>query len=158
MAFRYRFQRLLRLKEQFRKQAQAELAEALSRLRRIENRLLTTRESLKKARETFLRKQVEGIRAGEYLTVQDHIRGLEQQLLVLESEWQQARSLVEERRRILLEKEKEVKQLERLYEIEHERFRRRQKKIEQKRLDEAALPTGSLPRGHEKFTTESAPE
>ena len=126
----------------------------MTRLRRIENRLLMTRESLEKTREAFLRKQAEGIRAGEYLTVRDHIQGLEQQLLTLENERQHARSLVEEKRRVLLEKEKEVKQLERLYEIEHDRFRRREKKIEQKRLDEAAVSPGNLPKEHEKFTAE----
>ncbi|MBC7357716.1 flagellar export protein FliJ [Desulfacinum infernum DSM 9756] len=152
MAFQFRFRKLLEHREHLVRQSQIELANALAEVREIGRRIAAVERQLQDTRERLSKKQREGISVAEFLSFQDHLSGLEQQLLKLNEQWEAAQHKAAARQEALVDREREAKKLERLEEIDHERFRIEEKKREQRHLDESAQTTllrGPLPLGNE---------
>jgi flagellar protein FliJ len=139
MAYRFRFQALLKYREHLLTQAQTELATAMRRYETA--RTLVERTTAERGRNLILfqEKQQSGIKAGEYHLFQNYFVSLEQQLLNLESELQELTKDVEDAKKFLMQRERELKMLEITDEKERAAFRKAQAKREQIRLDERSL-------------------
>jgi flagellar protein FliJ len=139
MAYRFRFQALLKYREHLLTQAQTELATAMRRYETA--RILVQRTTAERDRNSILfqEKQRSGIKAGEYHLFQNYFVSLEQQLLQLESELQELAKDVEAAKTFLMQRERELKMLEITDEKDRAAFRKAQAKREQIRLDERSL-------------------
>jgi flagellar protein FliJ len=139
MAYRFRFQALLKYREHLLTQAQTELATAMRRHETA--RTLVERTTAEQDRNLILfqEKQRSGIKVAEYHVFQNYFVSLEQQLLQLESELQELAKDVEEAKRFLMQRERELKMLEITDEKDRAAFRKGQAKREQIRLDERSL-------------------
>lgn len=153
MAFVFRFAKLLAHRRHQRREAQVALARAVEQAVQAERLLAETQETLESYRVRWQERARDGLPLGEHLAFQRHVAVLEQQLLRLRAARDTARRHVRERQKQLLERDQEVKKLERLEEVDYEKFRWHQKKREQKKLDELAVRSfdgdvsagGSLP-------------
>ncbi|SMC19239.1 flagellar export protein FliJ [Desulfacinum hydrothermale DSM 13146] len=138
MAFQFRFQKLLEHRKHLVRQAQIELAQALAQVQDLQDRITAVEQRIRDLRTHLAARQRHGVSVAEFLSMQEHLGGLEQQLLNLKGQLKGAERQAAVRREALVEKEREAKKLERLEEIDHERFRNDTKKKEQKFLDESA--------------------
>ncbi len=139
MAFVFRFAKLLAHRRHQLRQAQVALARAIEQAAQTEKLFLETEKTLENYRIRWQERSREGLSLGEHRAFEHYIAFLEQQLLRLKAARETARRHVQEKQRLLLETDREVKKLERLEEVDHEKFRRHQKKREQKRLDELVV-------------------
>lgn len=152
MAFVFRFAKLLAHRRHQLRQAQVALARAIEQAAQTERLLQETEKTLENYRIRWQERSREGLPLGEHLAFERYLAVLEQQLHKLKAARETARRHVREKQRLLLERDREVKKLERLEEIDYETFRWHQKKRDQKRLDELVMrsdgdaPTrGTLP-------------
>jgi len=139
MAFTFRFAKLLAHRRHQLREAQVALARAVEQAAQAERRLAETQEILDRSRLRWQERAREGLSLGEHLAFERYLAVLEQQLLRLKAMRDTARRHVQEKQKLLVEKDREVKKLERLQEVDYEKFRWHQKKREQKKLDELAV-------------------
>ncbi|MEJ5363775.1 MAG: flagellar export protein FliJ [Desulfosoma sp.] len=139
MAFVFRFAKLLAHRRHQLREAQVALARAVEQAAQAERLVAETEETLASYRVRWQERARDGLSLGEHLAFQRYLAVLEQQLLRLKAARDAARRHVQEKQRLLLERDQEVKKLERLQEVDYEKFRWHQKKREQKKLDEFAV-------------------
>ncbi len=139
MAFTFRFQTLLKLRDSQHKKAQIALAGALSR-----------QDSLRAARENLLtrirdeglkwdEKQAKGVSVGEYQSYSYFMRSLERQLLRYEGELRRVAQEIAQAQDLLREKERDLKVVERLEQQDREEYNRQRTRKEQGQSDEISI-------------------
>ncbi len=141
MGFVYRFSKLLEHRRQQLREAQVDLARAVEQATEVEKILASTEKTLENCRLRWHQRTREGLPLGEHLAFERYLLDLEQRLLKLKTARDRAWQLVQEKQKRLVERDREVKKLERLQEVDYEKFRRDQKKREQKKLDEVGART-----------------
>jgi len=139
MAYRFRFQALLKYRQYLLTQAQTELAATMRRHEAARKRFERTTVERDQNLVLFQEKKRSGIRAAEYNLFQDYFVSLEQQLLHLEMELQELSRDVEEAKEVLMLRERELKMLETTDAKDRSAFRKAEAKKEQARLDEKAI-------------------
>jgi flagellar protein FliJ len=139
MPFTFRFQPFLKHREFLLKKAQIALAGALSR-----------QDSIRASRQELLarinvegrkwdEKQTVGVSVGEYQSYSYFMRSLERQLLRFEGELKRVAQEIAQAQALLLEKERELKVVERLKENEREEYNTQRSRKEQGQSDEMAI-------------------
>lgn len=136
MAFVYRFFKLLEHRRLQRREAQVALARAVENASRVDRLLAETENALDNCRDRWEQRTSEGLPLGEHLAFERYLSDLERRLLELKKARDRAWRVVQEKQKRLMEQDREVKKLERLQEVDYERYRRDQKRHEQKKLDE----------------------
>lgn len=139
MAYRFRFQALMKYRQHLLTQAQTELATAMRRYETARTLLERTIAERDQNLILFQDKQRSGIKAAEYDLYQNYFISLEQQLLQLESELQELTKDVEDAKKFLVQRETELKMLEITDEKDRAAFRKAQAKREQIRVDERSV-------------------
>lgn len=139
MAYKFRFQALLKYRQHLLTQAQTELATAIKHyevVRRLHEKTAAERDQTV---VSFEEKQRSGIKAAEYHLFQNYFISLEQQLLQLNSEMQELSKGVADAKELLLQRERELKMLEVTDEKDRTAHHKGQAKKEQIQLDERAV-------------------
>ncbi|ROR01874.1 flagellar export protein FliJ [Desulfosoma caldarium] len=136
MAFVYRFFKFLEHRRLQRREAQVALARAVEQAFRVDRLLADTEKALENCRQRWEQRTSEGLPVGEHLAFERYLAELEQRLQELKKAREHAWLVVQEKQKRLMEQDQEVKKLERLQEVDYDRYRRDQKKREQKELDE----------------------
>jgi len=139
MAYRFRFQALLKYRQYLLTQAQTELAKAVRRYEAAQMLIETTTAERDSGRLLFQERQRTGMRAAEVQLFQDYLLSMEQQLLHLEVELQELSREVEAAKEGLLLRERELKMLEITDTKDRSVFRMEEAKKEQVRMDERAI-------------------
>jgi flagellar protein FliJ len=139
MAYRFRFQSLLKYRQYLLTQAQTDLATAMRHHEAARTLLARTTAERDQNLLLFQEKQCSGIGVAEYHLFQDYFLSLEQQLLKLECELEELARDVEDAKEALLKRERELKMLEITDEKDRSAFRKAQLKKEQVSLDERAV-------------------
>ena len=139
MPFRFRFQVLLEQREHLFEEAQAVLAEAERRHETLQDaeKLLHDRIT---GHHTFLKETMSrGVGVAQYLAFRHSLTALEQELLSITKEVEASALEVEQKKQLLFESKRELRKVELLKAKEKDLYREREKKWEQKQLDEIAL-------------------
>jgi flagellar export protein FliJ len=139
MAFQFRFNSLLQQRRYQFDKAQSDLAEAKQAHERLKGKREYTRNLITKHQEMIEQKQAEGLKAAHYLALTEYLRTLEQQLAAVEIQLQKAAKNIEEKKCILIEKEKGVKMLETIEEKDRGIYRAALLQKEQEQADETAI-------------------
>lgn len=139
MAFRFRFQPLLKKRRYELKLAQLDLSRARQSLDEALHAEQSVRGMLQEQHKRWLKEQAEGTTVVEHLMARDYIRHLERELSERTALSAQKAEELQECKALLLECEKKVKALEFLEEKDFEAFRYAAGRREQKRLDEMAI-------------------
>ncbi|MGQ9670476.1 flagellar export protein FliJ [Desulfosoma sp.] len=135
MAFVYRFAKLLEHRRVQLREAQVALARAVEQASHMDRLLAETASALENCRHRWAQRTTEGLPLGEHLAFERYLSDLERRLLQLKTARERAWRVVHEKQKRLMEQDREVKKLERLQEVDYEKFQRDQKKREQKKLD-----------------------
>lgn len=138
MAFRFRFNALLKQRRYEHRQAQVDLAEVQLLYQEAMEEELALMEQLEKAHESWAREQARGMSAADYLVMRDYLYGLEQELLKQKVVVTERSEDVARRKWVLLECEKKVKMLETIEGTDLQDYRYEKAQLEQKELDEMA--------------------
>ena len=139
MGFRFRFKSLLKKREYLLREAQSALAASQLRQEEIRRKLHSAREKQQDAWLEWQKQQKEGMGAGYFVVHARYLRSLEHQLLLMESELLEAAKEVERRQAAVLERDKDVKVLQKLEEKERSFYKGVQLKKEQNQLNEIAV-------------------
>lgn len=139
MPFQFRFKVLSRHRQYLLSNAQTALAAAQRQYEGLESQRATVKNQIQEQTQLWEEKQAAGIQVTDYLSFRDYVQSLERQLLKLAGEIERARKEVDKARKLLIEKEKEVKILESLKEQEKEAYCRIESRKEQKQVDEVAI-------------------
>lgn len=139
MGFHFRFKSLLRKREYLLGEAQSALAASQARRDEITLRLHTMREDQRHAWVEWQKQQQEAMAAGYFVVHTHYLTALEHQLLQLESELAEAEKEMEQRQLTVLERDKEVKVLQKLQEKDRFSYRNARLKREQNQLNEIAV-------------------
>ncbi len=142
MAFKFRFKPLLQRRKYVFETAQLDLVAARNHhehVRAARDRARNKIEELQKLIDEQQNQERGGINIAYYISMKEYLQTLEQQLLKKEEELRQAAHQVEEKKKILLEKEKEVRMLENLEDKDRQLYRFAQLQSEQKQSDEVAV-------------------
>jgi flagellar export protein FliJ len=139
MAFRFRFQSLMRYREHLCSTAQTELANAMRRHERSLELLESARHERRKYQEGLEDRQRSGISVVDYVTGAEYLTFLEQQLLRMEREVQQSAQEVLTAKELVSRRQTEVKRLECLESNERADYRKIQNRRERAQIDESAI-------------------
>jgi flagellar export protein FliJ len=139
MAYRFRFQALLKYRQHLLTQAQTEMATAMRHYEAARNRFERTIAERDENLLLFQEKKRSGIKVAEYNLFQDYFVFLEQQLLLLKTELEELSRDVEEAKEVLMLRERELKMMEITDTKDRSVFRQIEAKKEQARLDERAV-------------------
>lgn len=139
MAFRFRFQSLLRYREHLRSEAQSELAIAVRRHERAVQLLDAARQEQRKLQENMEQRQRAGISLEDYVTVADYLMLMERQLGMMEREVRQFGQEVLAAKEQVLRRQTEVKMLECLETSDRATYRKIQNRRERAQIDENAI-------------------
>ncbi len=145
MKFVFRFAKLLAYRRHQLREAQTALARAAAQVAQTQRLLEETQSTLENCRVQWNARAQEGLPVAEHLAFERYAAFLEHRLQNLRAALEAAQRQVQEKQRAVLERHREVKKLERLEEVDHERFRWQQKKREQKRLDELVAHSDGNP-------------
>ena len=139
MGFRFRLQALLKHREFVRREAQTALGAAEHRKIAIRTQIEEMKEAIKSQCDRLEEEQHNGIGAKRYLDYKNYLALLERQLLELEVELADASSAAEEKRTMVVERDKSVKLLENLEERAREAHGHAQGRREIKQTDEISM-------------------
>ena len=139
MAFHFRLQRLLKYRRFLLDQAQLEFLAADRRRREIEREKRLLKEVIVEYRRRWKVAQQEGMDVASFLSYREYLESLEARLPNLEKRLQEARKEVEKHRLIVLEREKDVKMLEKLRDRHREQAELEMRRKDQKVLDEIVV-------------------
>ena len=139
MAFRFRFQSLMRYREHLCSTAQTELANAIRRHEHSIQLLEAAREERRKHQETLEDRQRTGISVVDYVTMAEYLTHMEQQLLRMQREVEQFAQGVLTAKELVSRRQTEVKRLECLETNERADYRKIQNRRERAQLDESAI-------------------
>ncbi len=137
--FRFRLATLQKLRELHRDELRGKLAEAYQAQQVLEEQLVAIQSELEAARGSHLDViQHEEIDVVQLLETQRFQSILQSQLATLEGQTKLLATEVERRRQAVVEADREVRVLEKLYERQHAQHRKQLAQIEGKQLDEIA--------------------
>ncbi len=139
MPFRFRFDALLKQRRYLFERAQLALAKARHAYEQVASERARNLEMIGDQHRTIEEEGKMGMPALRYLTLTEYLDFLEQQLQGIEGRLQQAAQKVEEKKKVLIERERGVKMLETLEENDKRRYRYEKLQIEQKLVDEVAV-------------------
>jgi flagellar export protein FliJ len=139
MAYRFRFQALLKYRQHLLTLAQTDLATARRHHEAVRALVAKATAEREQTHLLFQEKQCSGIKVAEYHLFKDYLISLEQQLLQLETELQESSKGVDDAKEVLLQRERELKMLEITDAKDRSAFRKAQFKKEQLSLDERAI-------------------
>jgi flagellar export protein FliJ len=139
VAFKFRFKALLQQRRYQFEKAQSALAEARLEYERVKGRRDQMARSIEEHHRLMEQEQTKGLQAAYYLTLTEYLRSLEMRLAAMETLVAQAAQVVEEKKRLMIEREKEAKMLEILEENDKVVYRAERLQIEQKQSDETAI-------------------
>jgi flagellar export protein FliJ len=143
MAFRFRFETLLRYREHLRTKAQTDLAITVKQCEALRSRVEKARSERRQQLQTLEERCSTGITSRDYRLNLDYVGSLERQLLLLENELLVRSQELVKAKEILLQRQTEVKMLECLEGKERSAHRKAQGKRELIKLDEKAVMAGS---------------
>ena len=139
MAFVFRFKVLMQHRQYLLKKAQTDLGTAQSRFEKIKARRETIKAQIEQQRQFWEERQSTGMHISDFLSFRDYLKSLEQQLLMIEGEMQKAAHEIADAKKILIEKERDMKAMESLEEKERVDYRYEQTRKEQRQIDEVAI-------------------
>jgi flagellar export protein FliJ len=136
MAFRFRFQSLLRYREHLRSVAQTELAKAIRRHERSIQLLEAARRERRSHQQLLEERQRSGISVVDYVTMTEYLTLLERQLLLMEREVQQLAQAVLTAKNLVLQRQTEMRMLECLEANDRANHRKIEGRRERAQIDE----------------------
>lgn len=139
MAFRFRFKSLLQKREYSLREAQSAFAAAQRRWEESRQRLQSAWSNYRNSWEDWQEKQYRGVEARYCREHIHYLKSLEQQLLFLESEFNEARKEMERRKSTMLDRDKEARIMEELQEKDKRSYKAAIQRKEQKQTDEIAI-------------------
>ncbi len=139
MAFRFRLQRLLKYRQFLLDQAQLGLLAANHRLRELERQRRQLQREIAEYRTRWKEAQQKGMDVASFLSYREYLQTMEARLPVLEKQLREARREVERHRRLVLERERDVKMLEKLQQRHREQYDLEMRRKDQKVLDEIVV-------------------
>jgi flagellar export protein FliJ len=139
MGFRFRFETLSKVRKIRQDLALQEFSKAQMQVMALENRKMQTLSSRERAVTELMQKMNTGIMAQEVDAYDHYFSYLEKQVALLESQIAQALKLLDEKREELVRKQKECKAIERLRELDLDRYRAHEGAMEMRFIDEIAI-------------------
>ena len=142
VAFRFRLESVLKLRETERQQRRTELAQGLEAERILERQAHALSAELMVARNRYRQSALPGeVDVDQLMELQRYVLHIVAQANALGQRQASVREEVERRRRALIEADRQVRLLEKLRQKQHEAFDRERAKLEQKELDEVGART-----------------
>lgn len=139
MGFRFRFKSLLQKREYLLREAQGALAASRLRLDQIRRRLHSERKNHADAWNEWVKQQQRGMEARYFVVHTRYLTSLEHELLQLESELAEAEKEMERKKAAVLERDKDVKVLQKLEEQDRLSHKTALLRKEQNQLNEIAV-------------------
>jgi len=136
--YRFKLESLLKYRKLSENRLQQELFLKINKLRQCENQLNLIQSEKDKYVEKFNHAQSSGIDGKDIFVYKNYLTNLNKQLQEQEIKTINAQNEVDDARKIYLEARKELEVVEKLKEIDVQRYLEEVKVIEQKALDEAA--------------------
>jgi flagellar FliJ protein len=139
MGFIFRFESLLKVRKHLKEAAEIELSKALGRLNRERLQLQSLSEDLEQAGQQFETDLRNSVPSRWLRLYADFLSGIKKRIADQQDSVARCENEVIEKRRVLLEKTKEFKIIERLKEKDFQKWQDQQRLEEQKRMDEIAV-------------------
>ena len=138
--FKYKFDSILKVKENFKKQAMKEVAEIG---KEIEEKLIKKEELISELKDCKLSSKKEIMKVSELQFVESHIYFINKKIEFVESELSRLKLLLKMKQNELVEKTKESKIFHKLKESKLLKYKREVSKEELQMLDELAVQKSS---------------
>ncbi len=139
MGFRFRFETLSRVRKIRQDMALQEFSKAQMQVLALENRKNQTLLKKEQAVNELMRKMDTGILAQEVDAYDNYFSYLKKELALMDRQITQALKLLEDKRQVLIKKQKECKAIERLREIDMDRYKTHEAGLEMRFIDEIAI-------------------
>jgi flagellar export protein FliJ len=139
MGFRFRFETLSRVRKIRQDMALQEFSKAQMQVLALETRKSQALFKKDQAVNELMHKMATGILAQEVDAYDHYFSFLEKEVAFLEKQIAQALKLLEEKREELIKKQRECKAIERLREIDMDRYKTHEAGLEMRFIDEIAI-------------------
>lgn len=139
MGFRFRFETLLRVRKIREDLALQEFSKIQKHLNDLKMLKSHTESLRSETRQQFMQKMDEGLKSSEIESYQSYLSRLNEEIGQLDKLIIQAGRQLDGKREELLKAKKEFKAMERLREIDEERFHEQQRKKDMHFMDELAI-------------------
>lgn len=139
MGFRFRFETLLRVRKIREDLAMQEFSKIQKHLKGLEMLKSFNESRRSDTRQQFIQKIDAGLKSADIATYQSYLSRLDAEIGQLDKLIIQAGRQLDTKREELLKAKKEFKAMERLREIDEQRYRTRQQKEDMRFMDELAI-------------------
>lgn len=139
MGFRFRFETLLRVRKIREDLAMQEFSKIQKHLKDLEMLKSFNESKRSDTRQQFIQKIDAGLKSADIATYQSYLSRLDAEIGQLDKLIIQAGRQLDTKREELLKAKKEFKAMERLREIDEQRYRTRQQKEDMRFMDELAI-------------------
>lgn len=139
MGFRFRFETLLRVRKIREDLAMQEFSKIQKHLKGLEMLKSFNESKRSDTRQQFIQKIDAGLKSADIATYQSYLSRLDAEIGQLDKLIIQAGRQLDTKREELLKAKKEFKAMERLREIDEQRYRTRQQKEDMRFMDELAI-------------------
>lgn len=139
MGFRFRFETLLRVRKIREDLAMQEFSKIQKHLKGLEMLKSFNESKRSDTRQQFIQKIDAGLKSADIATYQSYLSRLDAEIGQLDTLIIQAGRQLDTKREELLKAKKEFKAMERLREIDEQRYRTRQQKDDMRFMDELAI-------------------
>lgn len=139
MGFRFRFETLLRVRKIREDLAMQEFSKIQKHLKGLEMLKSFNESRRSDTRQQFIQKIDAGLKSADIATYQSYLSRLDAEIGQLDKLIIQAGRQLDTKREELLKAKKEFKAMERLREIDEQRYRTRQQKDDMRFMDELAI-------------------
>lgn len=139
MGFRFRFETLLRVRKIREDLAMQEFSKIQKHLKDLEMLKSFNESKRSDTRQQFIQKIDAGLKSADIATYQSYLSRLDAEIGQLDKLIIQAGRQLDAKREELLKAKKEFKAMERLREIDEQRYRTRQQKEDMRFMDELAI-------------------
>lgn len=139
MGFRFRFETLLRVRKIREDLAMQEFSKIQKHLKDLEMLKSFNESKRSDTRQQFIQKIDAGLKSADIATYQSYLSRLDAEIGQLDTLIIQAGRQLDTKREELLKAKKEFKAMERLREIDEQRYRTRQQKDDMRFMDELAI-------------------
>lgn len=139
MAYQFRFQKLLDIKENEKQKSMAEYQQSVNEFEKVAKKLYECLKKKEDLEEVKKKKLNNGLPVQEMRHYQQFITNLEKTINHYQKLVMLTRNHMNEKQLLLLEKNKEVKQYEKMKQEDYQQFIRNEKKSETSELDQVSL-------------------
>jgi flagellar FliJ protein len=139
MGFKFRYQTLLSYRGHLKEKAEIEFGSAQRRLQEARHTMESHEVRLRKARIALEQGLMSRMSSEEMATYSDYLNGVKRKILLQKQEVARRERIVFEKRKLLLERTKEYRIIEKLMEKDHTAWKQGQSLAEQKRVDEMSV-------------------